>query len=502
MKNLKRKIGELVGGEGFSSVSVTALVIAVVMVFNALLYVLVQNLGLVFSYTEKIDYSLTGDTDALFREAIESGKKVKISFCMAEDELKNHETGSEVYMTALQFAEKYPDFIELDYINIITRQDKDGNFIENFSKYRKDGEAIYGSSVIFECGDEIKVVTDTYSNAGFAPFYTLNSEMYVTAYSGEELFSAMICRVTSGNAKMAYFTQHHGEMADITFTNLLTSAGYDIDVINLRESAVPEDADLLIISNPTSDFEASWDGSVYTETDRLRAYMERGGNLYVSMDPYAKTLTVLEDFLREYGISFAYSENALGRRIKSIVKDPRNSITTDGFTLVCGYADSDVSRSISERVDKSLGGVLVRETGALELSGGAKAILTSSSASVLEAGGETVNGDGSYAVAASSSLTHKNGNTSRVFVIPSIYLTVSDALVSDGYSNKDFLFSTFEELFGATGLPYGTRPILYSSNILQNLTMETARIYTAIAVSVPVVIAAVGAVVLIRRKNR
>ena len=146
----------------------------------------------------------------------------------------------------------------------------------------------------------------------------------------------MICRVTSGNAKMAYFTQHHGEMADITFTNLLTSAGYDIDVINLRESAVPEDADLLIISNPTSDFEASWDGSVYTETDRLRAYMERGGNLYVSMDPYAKTLTVLEDFLREYGISFAYSENALGRRIKSIVKDPRNSITTDGFTLVAG----------------------------------------------------------------------------------------------------------------------------------------------------------------------
>ena len=326
--------------------------------------------------------------------------------------------------------------------------------------------------------------------------------MYVTAYSGEELFSAMICRVTSGNAKMAYFTQHHGEMADITFTNLLTSAGYDIDVINLRESAVPEDADLLIISNPTSDFEASWDGSVYTETDRLRAYMERGGNLYVSMDPYAKTLTVLEDFLREYGISFAYSENALGRRIKSIVKDPRNSITTDGFTLVCGYADSDVSRSISERVDKSLGGVLVRETGALELSGGAKAILTSSSASVLEAGGETVNGDGSYAVAASSSLTHKNGNTSRVFVIPSIYLTVSDALVSDGYSNKDFLFSTFEELFGATGLPYGTRPILYSSNILQNLTMETARIYTAIAVSIPVAVAAVGTVVLIRRKNR
>ena len=87
-------------------------------------------------------------------------------------------------------------------------------------------------------------------------------------------------------------------------------------------------------------------------------------------------------------------------------------------------------------------------------------------------------------------------------VVPSIYLTVSDALNGDGYANKDFLYSVFEELFWDKPMPYGCNSISYSSQILKNLTMGTARLYTAAALLIPVSIALVGTVVLLRRKNR
>ncbi len=502
MNKFRKKAGDFLKTDRFSSAVITALVVAVVMVLNALLFTVTELFGLVFTYSEKIDYSLTGASDELFADAIREKKEVTIYFCMAESEIEVHSTGYEVYATAKEFAKKYPDFIKLDFINIITRQDKDGNYID-LSKYKTDNTPIYKTSVIFECGENSRLVTDTYTSAGFANFFTLNSSRQITSYNGEEVMSAMISWVTESEHKKAYFTQRHGEMADITFTNLLTAAGYELDLIDLRKNSVPEDADLLIISNPTSDFEASKDGSVYTEIDKIKAYMERGGNLFVALDPYVKTLTAFEDFLAEYGIALMTSENSSGKKIRNMIKDSNNAITTDGFTLVCNYADGEIAKAISDRVSAHTDGkVIVKEVSALELSGAAKPILQSSSSAVLEAEGRTVSSTGSYTVAAYSEIANASGGASRIFVVPSIYLAVSDALISEGYSNKDFLYSVFDELFGADNLPYGCRPIVYTSSILQNLTMGTAKLYTALIMLVPTAIAVTGAVILTKRKNR
>jgi hypothetical protein len=89
----------------------------------------------------------------------------------------DHETGKLVHATVKEFAERYPGFIEIDFINVMTRRNKDGKLVD-LSKYQKDmrGEEtkILKTSVIFECGDNYRVVTDLYSSAGFADFYTLN----------------------------------------------------------------------------------------------------------------------------------------------------------------------------------------------------------------------------------------------------------------------------------------------------------------------------------------
>ena len=506
MKSIRKKIGDTLGAEKFSASAMTALVLAVVAVLNVLLYTLVELFGLYLYKPESDDLTLSGATDSLFASAIEDEKRVKIYFCLSEDEVKNHDTGSFVYTTAKYFEERYPEFIELDYVNIITRRNKNGEIV-SLSKYQTDMQGnetpIYGSSVIFECGNNYRVVTDSATAAGYSPFFTLNSEGVVTSYNGEEVMAAMISWVTSSEHKNAYFTQYHGETADVSFSNLLSCAGYYVDVIDLRKNEVPEDADLLVISNPTSDFEAAREGSgIRAEIDRVKTYASRGGNIYVELDPYVKTLPVLEGFLSECGIGFSSTAADNGKKIRNMIKDPRNAITTDGFTLVTDFSDNELSKRISDNVSRYTNGdVMVREASALELSKNAKPLLVTSSAAVLEAGGATVSTAGSFCVAAYAEVASETA-TAKVFVIPSIYLAVSDSLVTDGYSNKDFVYSLLDEFFGADNLPYGCKPVIYDTQMLENLTMGVARLYTALIMLIPAAVAAVGVFVIVRRKNR
>lgn len=514
MNDFKRKVGAFLGSDGCASATVTALVICVVMVFNAMLFAATELFGWSFSYKTELDYSLSGNTDELFEEAISDGKKVKISFCMAEDEVKIHTTGSEVYKTVKSFAERYDGFIELDYINIITRRNKDGDLV-NLSKYQtpqteleeENSEEIktpiYRTSVIFECGDNYRVLTDA-TSTGFAYFYSLDSNRNIIAYNGEEVTASMVSWVIADEHKKAYITTRHGEQADPSFFNMLSSAGYVIGEVDLRENKVPDDADLLIISNPKSDFEAARPGiKTYAEIDRLRAYAHRGGSIFVSLDPHVKKLSVLEGFLKEHGITFSSTENENAPSTRNIVKDLRNAIPTDRFTFVADYADSPLADSISDKTAKyGSGKVLLKLVAALELSGNAKPLLLSSSSSQLESNGRTVSSTGNYVVAAYSETSNSNGKTARVFVMPTIYAAVADSLTSNNYSNKDFLYALFENFYGADGMPYGCKSVFYDSQILENLTMGTAGVYTAIIMFIPVAIAAVGAVVLIKRKNR
>ena len=69
-------------------------------------------------------------------------------------------------------------------------------------------------------------------------------------------------------------------------------------------------------------------------------------------------------------------------------------------------------------------------------------------------------------------------------------------------SNKEMIFALLEELYGADGMPYGCNITSYDTETLENLTMGTAIRYTVFFMSIPVVIAIFGAVIVIKRKYR
>ena len=502
--------------------AMTALVIALVLVFNILIYVLGSAFGLYFYTIEKQDLTISGATDALFAEAIEDGREVSILFCQPRDDVLANENGAYVLNTAEQFAERYPDFIKIEFVNIITKRDSKGNRVDLGKYVMKDEEGndkpIYSTSVIFASeGGSHTVLTDDYTSDGYAPFFTLTpgqTGFYATSYNGEEIIAATACYVLAPEEehKVVYFTQYHGESADPALYTLLTSAGYTVKMIDLRFNDIPKDAAMLYISAPVKDFERAAEGSgIVTEIERLEEYMAGGGVLFAAIDPYSVSkLPVLTSFLSEHGISIATTADADGKVLPSLVRDSNSAITADGFTLVAEYASSDAADRIYDRISTFGGCVIIKSVAALNLKEGstAKPILQSSESSVLQSGGVTVNSDGGYCIAAMATVENapsdknSDGKDGKMFVVPSIYLTAADALIANGYSNKDFTFSVFEEIAEAENLPYNCKEVLYDTQTLENLSMGTARIYTALIMAIPACLAVIGAVVIIKRKNR
>ena len=481
------------------SVLLTAVVIAAVVMINAIVFTLASTFGW-YLYSQPVDdLSISDSGDQLFSEAMKLGKKVDVTFCMYEDELAAHPTGAFVLTTAKAFAEKYPQLITLNFVNIITKLDSDGNEYD-VTKYQTDIQGnenkILKTSVIFECDDgNYRVLTDSYTATGFADFYTLDSSNSITSYNGEEMFASMVHWVLTPEHGTAYVVIGHGETSTLPMRSVLTSAGYYVKELDLKKGEIPEDAALLVISNPRNDFEQAAEGSALrTEIERMRTFAEKGGHFLITLDPVSRNLPVLEGFLGEFGIGFERTEGG----DRQTVKDPDNAITTDGFTLVATYADSPVADAVRTNAD---GGIIIRSVAAVSTTGNAKPLLISSGSSECYADGKITDSRGGYTVAAYSTVPHEDGEARMIF-IPSVYIAAADAIITNGYSNKDFLYSVFDEYFEAGEMPYGCNSVVTATGLLENLTMGTIRIYTALIMAVPAALAVVGAVVIVRRKNR
>lgn len=522
MNKMLEKTKDIVSSRGFTSGLFTAMLIACIVFVNVIASLVTDAFGLYLYTPYEFDFTLSGATDPLFAEAAESGKEVKVTFCMAESDLEVNTTGAYVLETARAFAERY-NFIKLDFVNLLTKMDKDGNIVD-LSKYLKDMKGnetpLRTHSIIFSSGEgeneNYRVVTDGRTNAGFADFYVLNSSNSPAAYIGEEMFGAMVAWVLHKEHKVAYITEGHGETIDTSLGTLLASAGYYLDVINLKKSEADEklladDVGMLIISNPTSDFEVgrvSGDTVVRAELDRLKTYLEKGnggagGRLYLALDAYSNKLPILEGFLKERGITVAGGEGKYGYS-REIVTDSMSAVALDSLSFVAEMSDSPLATLMSDNMTKN--SLLLSKVSRLLIENTASStvqpLLVTSESAIATREGLTVAEGGGFTVAAYSETVEKSGATSGIFVVPTALFSNGDILISNGYGNKEFLYSLFDEAFGANLGIYGTESMLFSRTSVDNLTNSTSIIMTVALLTVPVALAVVGVITLIRRKNR
>ena len=125
---------------------------------------------------------------------------------------------------------------------------------------------------------------------------------------GEQELTNGLIKVIQGRQPKVYFTQGHGEKDTVSadrggyngIVASLTSGNFIVEKTVLAQaSKVPDDADILVIAGPKTDFLAP-------EVEAVKAYLARGGKLLVMLDPVLKadqTQPVeLQGLLKDWGI--------------------------------------------------------------------------------------------------------------------------------------------------------------------------------------------------------
>ncbi len=470
-----------------------AAILALLILLNVILNAVVSRYSL-YLYTEERYEHTVGDASlSVFRDVPE-GEEVRVLFCMAEEKLEGDTVYSLVLNTFRQLAARH-DFIKIEFVNIYLHP---GAVREYTKRKTLSGEevsyAITEESVILVGEGEGNFRVESLSS-----FFILDSDRLITGYNGEEIAIAGLAWLLAGSHPVVGFTNTHGENFDSmqAFSVMLVAAGYDMLLLDLSEP-IPAGVDLIVIANPRWDLDRSAAGSgIVAELDRLAAFTDGGGSLFVSLDPYAKSeLVGLTEFLAARGLVAT----------KDVIRDTENSLTYDGYTLLTETASAPFATAVSQRVGAfSSAKAVVSSASAIECrtvgAWSAEPILVSSPSAETYKNGALVSDTGSYPVFAVASKT-EGETTSTVFLTSSVYLLANDVLNSSTYRNRATLLASLERAVGRP-LPVGCTILSVGSQRLEGLTMGTARLYAVLlSVAVPLVAVGIGGFITIRRKLR
>lgn len=174
---------------------------------------------------------------------------------------------------------------------------RDLSLYPNFPYEYIDASATVNTdSIIVVCGEKyVYLDSGEFTSTGLSE----DGTTYGAIVEFEPLLTAAINSVNDGDARLIYQTTGHNEL---TFTNSIqTGMMRDnfnlVDLSLLQLSAVPEDADIVIINAPTTDFSSA-------DCDKIRDYLDAGGSVYYVMEA-AASLENLDALIADYGIEAA-----------------------------------------------------------------------------------------------------------------------------------------------------------------------------------------------------
>jgi hypothetical protein len=477
------------------SAAFTALFIAAVIVFNGVYSALASKFLWYVDMTEEQLFTLCDATKELLSD---TDAPVTIYFTQEPSKLMSGEDSSEymkyIYQTALQLQDEF-DFINVQCVDII----KERNFFEPY--YNSLATDIYTTSVIVESGTEFRV----YEADAFFTWDTDYSSIW--AYEGEYKFVSAILQVTASEMPAVYFTTQHGESigSDASaLTELFTDAGYDVREIDLTKEDFPDDTRIVVVNDPIYDF-AGIEAGDSNEIAKLDTFLDNYGCLLVFTDAdHSGNLTNLAEFLEEWGI---------GLNPGVTVKDLSNSLSVDGMDIVAKYEDSGLAASLYtdisalDTMPKTIVPnampltLLWEEGGGLSGTRKASAIFSSyDSASLIQDGSEVDKGSSPLAILSREErVIDNNYYYSYVIACGSSEMCDSKYINSNTYANSDILYTAMR-ITGRERVLADIDFKVFDDTELDITTAQANRWTVLLCTLAPVVVAAAGIVVYIRRR--
>ncbi|MBE6693781.1 MAG: hypothetical protein E7589_03350 [Ruminococcaceae bacterium] len=486
---------------GSVSVGLTVTLVAVLILVNTVFSTLALRYSWFINMNRVLAFPVSDSCyDYLDKEVIPAtDEKITVMFCMTKEDAKVSDIQKYIYATACELADKYPDKIEIAHTNIY----------ENPS-YAKQFGVNATSDVVVICGERNRVCNATDFFA-----FSASDNTTPTAYLGDRRFAVAMKAVTEDSTPMCYFTLNHGEsLLDNEIMHTVVDAGYNVSYMDLLSYDVPDDCDLIIIYNPTRDLTVEDGASGISEIDKLDSFMSSGGKLavFTSADTFrAGGFENLEGFLAKWGVEYRHKSTESGVEECAAVRDLSNSLTPDGYTFLADTSRVGEGKRIFEGID---GAIRLSNAGIIDVADGfvqtadgsftsadskrtlSTLLLSKSGAEAWAAGRATERTENGFALMTLTSST----DGSKLLACSSIDFASEDSMQNGVYANKDVLLSTIGAM-GKDAIPLGIPAQPITDLSIRTMTTKTATTVTVIMTATPaLIIFAIGAVVLIRRK--
>ena len=497
----------------------TAMVILVAVLSNAVLTSVVERYELYTPLTPTIAFDVTEDCYDILEGEFEAYRgdkgelpKIEIWFCALEDTVKAE--GSEnyyLYYTANALAERF-DNIELIYHDIYLNPEPVKPYTISINPITKEElvTTLTSSSVIVVCGDYHRVYRWT-------DFYVFADDESTTpwAYSGERKLSSALMHAIDDDPRIACLLTNHGEVSyDYELLTILDDAGYTVVYMDLYKDPIPETCDVIISYNPNTDL-VSDELSDISEKEILDDFLaEDGHSFFVFLEKGTPNMPNFESYIKEWGMEAKYHKNnTTGVSYRYTVQDTSGSLTSDGYTIyghaVSGEGDRFVDAANEYVVFGNATalavtgeGYIAQQNGTYTNTSGNRTVYPlyrSSENTLYWANGQVVDGGSCILM----SLTEQKNATgsSYVGVISSVDFGTRDYLQSAVYDNGDVLLTLFEEI-GGRKVPVGLTIKPFASYDISTITTAQMLRWTIVLAVIPATAVLVAAIVVLIKRRR
>lgn len=511
----------------------TAVVIALILALNLLVTSFEDKLA------TKIDLSTKGvisisDASHTALSTLGETFQTTIYFLTAKDLLESA-SEEKIYMVhelAQEYARQYPDCIKIEYKDL----NKDMAFLEKFKTQAQS--TLTKDKIIVEGKYHTKIYA-------FSAFFVKDEDTQeYFAFQGELKFTSAILQTSMNEQPIALFTTGHGETVkgilsgedarveyeyDVKDINdeklyadlvdavpiyqMLDNSGFKIMAVDLSNAEIPENTDLVVISNPKSDFQGytkDISADSKTEINKIDDFVNSFKSLAVIVgDSTPASMPNLTELLwEEYGLGFEANHK---------IQDKNNCVLTgsndgyDGYSIIGKYASgkNSLEHAILANVSSTSIKTIFRDPVKIKIDpsvkGAAVSVSTFDSATVFANNEEIESGSFpligvfcNYEFGKNNAMVYK-----RVFLIGSDEF-LSPSYTSGEYGNPYIFYGMARAATNNDIIPDSITYVKLDNEALnaELLTREIAQKWALrVSLYIPSVILIVGGIVWLRRRH-
>jgi len=354
--------------------------------------------------------------------------------------------------------------------------------VESEKRYRT---VDYGNLIYYYNENVGQLTPDEYQS--FQSYYGQYASYYpfTEYFDGDNQITGAVEYVTAEKVPTVYLTEGHNETAfeEVVTSNLFTLAAIETKTVNLSlpESEIPEDADVIIINNPSKDLS---DG----EAEKLTAFFDGGGKILLITSPDCDLYSNLAKLTSHFGMTAGSGTVTEGDSSRAYPRNaqyvyPEVSATAEATEIYNSYGNISMMFPASHPINLSAVEGITSD-----------ALLTTSDKAYTVSGGDKA----SYTLAASASA----GDGRFVWIGSSQSLSSTFINATNG-GNFYFLYSVFSWMQSRYSSSLPTIAAIDMSVPTLSVTEQTANfVGTILVIIVPAVVLGGGLAYWLHRRKR